>query len=163
VTIPPWLGSVVFGAADRLRKYQQARRRVSVLVHEGVFGPGYGATALTMSLDNTSVPVTGTGGTPEDSRYYFVKVTNRRDRPIEITHAWFTSAPRDLLMTFPPRPLPIRLAPDATWEGWVNAASLPGTPEEVARSGRVRIAGKKRLVKSRPNGDVPEVGRVARS
>src|SRR6478736_5572117 len=116
---------------------------------------------LTMSRDNASVPVTGTGGTPEDARYAFRKVTNRRDRPIEITHAWFTSAPRDLLMTFPPRPPPIRLAPDATWEGWVNAASLPGTPEEVARSGRVRIAGKKRLVKSRPNGDVPEVARVA--
>jgi len=92
----------VFGAADRLRKYQQARRRVSVLVHDGVFGPGYGATELTMSLDNTSVPVTGTGGTPEDPRYAFMKVTNRRDRPIEITHAWFTGAHRDLLMTFPP-------------------------------------------------------------
>ena len=163
MTIPPWLGGLAFGALNRARTYQRARRRVSVLVHEGAFGPGYGATALTMSLDNTSVPVTGTGGRPEDSRYYFTKVTNRRDRPIEITHAWFTGAPRDLLMTFPPRPLPIRLAPDATWEGWVNAASLPGTREEVARSGRVRIAGKKRPVKSRPNGDVPEVGRVATS
>jgi hypothetical protein len=162
VTIPPWLGSLAFNTLDRGRKYRQAQRRATVLVHEASFMSG-GATPLTAS-NNWSVAVTGTGGRPEDSRYYFMKVTNLRDRPIEITHAWFTGAPHDALMPVSGRQLPVRLAAnDGTWEGCVNAAWLPGPPEKVLRSGRVQIAGKKRPIKSRPNKNVPTVGPVAQT
>jgi hypothetical protein len=81
-----------------------------------------------------------------------------RDREIEVTHAWFDGAPRDLLMT--KRPLPCRLAPDKTWEGWLSAATLVHI-SNVERSGRVLIAGRKKPIRSRLNKDVPLVGHVA--
>jgi hypothetical protein len=162
VTIPPWLGSLALNTLNRARKYRQAQRRATVLVHgEASFISG-GATPLT-AANNWSVATTGTAGTPEDSRYYFMKVTNRRDRPIEITHAWFTGAPHDALMPVSGRQLPVRLATEGTWEGCVNAAWLPTSSEKVLRSGRVLIAGRKKPIKSRPNKTVPTVGPVAQT
>jgi len=54
----------------------------------------------------------------------------------------------------------VTLAPDATGEGWLNAAALAGAPD-VERSGRVQVAGNKRPIKSRHNERVPEVEHVA--
>jgi hypothetical protein len=143
---------------DRLRALNQKRRRVRVLVHGGYFVHGFGASPLTTPPDMlSSPPVTGYGG--ELVRYYFMKVTNlSTDREIELTHAWFTGAPRDLLLTR--RALPARLAADETWEGWLNAATLADAPN-IERSGRVLIAGRKRPIKSRLNRGVPPVGHVA--
>jgi hypothetical protein len=68
-----------------------------------------------------------------------MKVTNTsHDRDIVLTHAWFTGAPRELLLTR--RPLPVRLAYDDTWEGWLTAATLVHT-RNVERSGRALVAG----------------------
>jgi hypothetical protein len=150
-----WIG-------DRLRARQQKRRRVSVLVRDGYFMHGIGASPLTTPPDMlSSPPVTGYGGSGEVIRYYFMKVTNLSpDREIELTHAWFDGAPREVLMT--KRPLPARLAPDKTWEGWLNAATLAQF-SNVERSGRVLITGRKKPVRSRLNKDVPPVGYVAYS
>ena len=120
---------------DGLRSFQQNRRRVSVLVHLGFFA----------------------GQAPP--YFYFVKVTNlSRGRDIEITHVWFAADPPVHLL-LPERPLPARLRPDETWEGWANAAALAHA-SNVERGGRVRLANG-RTVKSRPNKDVPPVGYVA--
>jgi hypothetical protein len=126
--------------ADRFRDFQQTRRRVRVLVHRAFFQGG-------------------------SDPFYFVKVTNvSPTREAEITHVWFESNPRvDMLM--PERPLPARLRPYETWEGWVPAARLAHA-SNVERLGRVLVTGRSRrkggkAVKSRPNKDVPPVGFVA--
>jgi len=115
--------------------YAANRRRVSVLVHHGFFM-----------------------GQPSRS-FYFVKVTNlSRHRDIVITHVWFATNPPVYLL-LAERPLPARLRPDETWEGWADAATLADA-SNVERSGRVRLANG-RTVKSLPNKDVPPVGYVA--
>jgi hypothetical protein len=144
---------------DLFRAVVQGRRRVRVLVRDGYFMYGFGASPLTTPPEmNFSPPVTGYGGGVY-TRYYFMKVTNTsRDRDIVLTHAWFTDAPREMLLTR--RPLPVRLAYDDTWEGWLNTATLAHA-RNIERSGRALIAGKKKPIKSRLNKDVPPVGPVA--
>ena len=145
---------------DSLRGFQQSRRRVRVLVHHGFFTGGVGASSSTTPPDPlASPPVTGTAGKVRVSGYYFVKVTNlSQSRDIEITHVWFATNPLVHLL-MPERPLPARLRPDETWEGWVDAAALTHT-SEVERSGRVRLANG-RTVRSRRNKDIPPVGYIA--
>jgi hypothetical protein len=158
--ISPFVGPAM-RIADFFRSVVQKRRRVRVLVHQGYFMYGYGASPLTEpppEMMNLSPPVTGYGEKVY-TRYYFMKVTNTsRDRDIVVTHAWFTGAPREMLLTR--RPLYARLAYDDTWEGWLNAATLADA-RNVERSGRVVIAGKKKPFKSRLNKGVPPVGPVA--
>jgi hypothetical protein len=145
---------------DSLRGFQQSRRRVRVLVHHGFFTGGIGASSLATPPDLlASPPVTGIAGEAGVSGYYFVKVTNlSQGRDIEITHVWFAANPSVHLL-MPERPLPARLRPDETWEGWVNAAALAHA-SEVERSGRVRLANGK-TVRSRRNKDVPPIGYIA--
>ena len=153
------LGSFL-GIIELLRGFHQSRRRVRVLVHQAFFTEALGAASFTASPDLlASPPVTGVGGVAGMSPYYFMKVTNlSHSREIEITHAWFdTDPPEHLLMR--ERPLPARLRPDETWEGWVNAARLAHS-SDVERSGRVRLANGN-TVKSRRNKDVPPTGFVA--
>jgi hypothetical protein len=95
---------------------------------------------------------------PESVLHYFVKVINRSRRDIEITHVWFDADP-PIQITLPDRPLPTRLRPSETWEGWVEVAALAHVPD-VERSGRVRLASGK-LVKSRRNENLPPKGYVA--
>jgi len=96
---------------------------------------------------------------PESVLHYFVKVINRsRTRDIEITHVWFDADP-PVHLTLPDRPLPTRLRPRETWEGWIEAAALADIPD-VERSGRVRLSSGK-LVKSRRNENLPPTGYVA--
>ena len=138
------LGSVL-GIADRLLSVILKRRRVKVLVHEAVF----------LGQD----PATGAilGSEP----HYFMKVTNISEgRDIEITHVWYEGNPQVSLLGHI-RPLPARLRPDETWEDWVRVADVAHIPE-VAQAGRVRLSNTK-VVKSRPNKDVPPVGRIAGS
>ena len=60
---------ILLEITDRLRAFQQARRRLRVLVHRGFFQSG-------------PVP------------FYFVKVTNLSSaRDVVITHGWFEAAP----------------------------------------------------------------------
>jgi hypothetical protein len=146
---------------DRVRAFHQTRRRVRVLVRDGFFMHGIGASPLTTPPNVlTSPPATGyASGRQEVVRYYFMKVTNlSADREIELTHAWFTGAPGEMLLTR--RPLSVRLAVDETWEGWLNAATLAHV-RNVERSGRALIAGRRRPIKSRLNKGVPPVGYVA--
>jgi hypothetical protein len=178
-----WEGPAVLGAGlravlwaiNRYRRYRQGRRRVSVLVHDAFFRDDVGASPLTtppemnwsmpatgtgewVGVRNWSMPATGTGGGGV-IRYYFMKVANlSANRDIEVTHAWFEGAERDSLLTR--RPLSVRLAPDKTWEGWLNAATLAHVPN-VEFAGRVSVTGIKKPIKSRPNKDVPPFGYVA--
>lgn len=128
--------------ADRFRGFQQTRRRVRVLVHRAFFQGG-------------------------SDPFFFVKVTNvSPTREVEITHVWFEADPRvDVLLA--ERPLPARLRLDETWEGWTPAAQL-AQALDVERLGRVLVTSRSRrtsgkVVKSRPNRDVPPVGFVAGS
>jgi hypothetical protein len=136
------LGLVVW-ALDKAVGQHQRRRQVAVLVHEALF----------LSRD----PATGSviGSEP----HYFVKVTNLSEtRDIEITHVWVEGKPQVPLMN-PARPLPARLRQDETWEGWVPVAQVVHV-SSVERAFRVRLSNTK-VVRSRPNKDVPPVGYVA--
>jgi len=127
---------ILLEIADRLRAFQQARRRLRVLVHRGYFQDGL-------------VP------------FYFVKVTNlSSSRDVVITHVWFEAAPPVHLL-LEERPLPKRLLPDETWEAWIPAADLAHAAD-VERLGRVLMTAKRNaVVESRPNPDIPSAGFVA--
>jgi hypothetical protein len=133
-----------------------------VLVHQASFtdAPKVNPSTLTQEISPASPPVTGVGaGSAALDPYYFIKITNlSHNREIEITHVWFEVDPPVHLL-LPERPLPARLRPDETWEGWVNAAALAKVPN-VESLGRVRLANGK-TVKSRRNKDVPPFGFVA--
>jgi hypothetical protein len=152
------LRAVLWGI-NRYRRYRQGRRKVSVLVHKAFWMDDIGASPLTTPPNvNWSVSATGTGGGGV-SPYYFMKVANlSADRDIEVTHAWFEGTERNSLLTW--RPLSVRLAPDKTWEGWLNAATLAHVPN-VEFAGRVSVTGIKKPIKSRPNKYVPPFGPVA--
>jgi hypothetical protein len=114
-------------AVDLYRKYRQARRQVTVLVH----GPAaflYGGASPLTPTEDVSVagaPVTGTGGRPGTGDWvagaghslcWFMKVNNKSQaRDIELTYAYFTGAQDDQLLTS--AALKARLKPDETWEG----------------------------------------------
>lgn len=151
----------VLWAMNRYRRYRQGRRKVSVLVHDAFFRNDVGASPLTTPpnvIVNWGMPATGTGGGGV-SRYYFMKVANlSADRDIEVNQAWYEGADRDFLLTY--RQLPVRLSPDKTWEGWLNAATLAHV-SNVEFAGRVSVTGIKKPIKSRPNKNVPPIGRVA--
>jgi hypothetical protein len=111
----------------------------------------------------TSVPGTGRGPDPRQGRvqlpdYYFIKVKNESRRRIRVTCARFTGAPDDELHTW--QDLPAWVAPEDRWEGWLNAARLGDDEAKVFRSGRVRIDGIKRPIKSRRNTEVATSGPV---
>jgi hypothetical protein len=129
-------------ALDKFVERQQKRRRVAPLVHEAVF----------LGRD----PATGKAVGSEP--HYFVKVTNLSEtREVEITHVWVDGKPQVHLM-IRERPLPARLRADETWEGWVPTAQVAHVPD-VRRAFRVRLSNGK-VVRSRPNDDVPPVGFV---
>lgn len=144
-----------------LQDFLDNRQRVSVLVHQAFFMGEIGATPLTTPPSLlSSLPVTGVGGDIALNRYYFVKVTNvSKGRDICITHVWFDGDPPVHLL-MPERSLPARLRPDEIWEGWVNAAALAHI-SNGERSGRVRLAGRTKTVRSRLDKDVPPRGYVA--
>jgi hypothetical protein len=120
--------------ADRLRGLQQHRRRVRVLVHRAVF-------------------------LPDSREQYFMKVTNLSpSREVEITHAWFATQPPAHILN-PDRPLPARLKLDQTFETWIAVSDVPAAAN-TERLGRVQLSTGK-VMKSRPNKQVPPVGMVA--
>jgi hypothetical protein len=120
------------------------------------------------AVATTGAPVTGMGGWPGtddrgtgagQSLYWFMKVTNKSEaRDIELTHAYFTGAQNDQLLTR--APLRARPKPDETWEGWLNVASLAGA-SNVEQSGRALISGKSKPIRSRRNKHVLPIGHVA--
>jgi hypothetical protein len=127
------LESLVLWLLDRLRGWQQGRRKVRVLVHPAVFR-----------------------GNP--TPYYFVNVTNlSRDREVEVTHVWFDVDPPAHVLRAE-RPLPVRLRGDESWETWIEFAKVAhrSNPETLAR---VRLSSGK-VIKSRANPDVPMEGYV---
>src|SRR5437588_3430988 len=104
------LETLILWVLDRLRGWQQGRRKVRVLVHAAFF-------------QGSRVP------------YYFVNVTNlSRDRDVEVTHVWFDVDP-PLPLTLSARPLPVRLRSDESWETWVELGKLvkANSPETLAR------------------------------
>jgi hypothetical protein len=166
-------GPVRWGV-DTFRKYRQWRRKVTVLVHGPGFFPYGGSSPLTessnVSVPTTGTPITGTGRAPMVSEsgdanliglplYWFMKVANKSlTRDVVLTHARFEGAPRDELNTR--ERLSIRLKPDQEWEGWLSVARLPNA-KNIEQSGRVRISGKEKPIKSRLNKHVPPTGRIA--
>src|SRR6266542_4409659 len=123
--------ALVLWAIDKVADREQRRRRVSVLVHEAAF----------------FAPDPSTRSVRWSEPHYFVKVTNLSDgRDIEITHVWFDGKPQVHLM-IPERPLPARLSPDKTWEGWVRLADVAYIPD-VQWAARVRLSNTK-VVRSR--------------
>lgn len=116
--------------------WHQHRRRVRVLVHQGVFPP-------------------------DSAVHLFIKVTNlSQRREVEITHIWLATQPPVYVLN-PDRALPARLRLDETFETWIPAADLPDAIG-VERLGRVLLSNGK-VVKSRWNKRVPPVGNVAGS
>jgi hypothetical protein len=75
-----------------------------------------------------------------------------------ITHVWFASNPPVYVM-LAERPLPTRLRPEETWEGWADAAALADA-SNVEGLGRVRLSSGK-IIKSRLNEKVSPMGYVA--
>jgi hypothetical protein len=158
-------------ALDRARDWQQQRRRVSVLVHQGVFLPSTttltpgppvtGSDASYVAPVDTSEPI-GPSAVPESALsgplYYFVKVTNLGLREVVITHVWVDGNPRVDVMRWQRR-LPARLRPDEQWEAPIAAEAVQHIPEPEWQV-RVRLSSGK-TVKSRLNRDVPPKGFMA--
>jgi hypothetical protein len=93
----------------------------------------------------------------------FVNVVNVGQRPITLTHVWFATEP-PVHVVNEERRLPRALGPDEPWETWVPlrafAAQLEALSEErLLRSARVRLS-TGRVLKARPNRDVPPIGAV---
>jgi hypothetical protein len=119
-------------------------------------GPDSAATHAALVLVHQAYFI---GARAQGYPHYFVKVTNvLQSRDIEITHVWFDADPL-VHLVLPERPLPARLRPNETWEGWVDAAAVAHVAD-VERSGRVRLSDGT-IIESRPNTDVPPVGYVA--
>ena len=95
-----------------------------------------------------------------EDEYIFLTVTNlSRSRDIEITHVWLELSPQVAALP-PQRLLPNRLRPDEVWETWIPLQAVP--PQflpEALTLGRLRLS-TGRVVKARPDNDVPFEGYV---
>lgn len=103
---------------------------VHVLVHQAPLWTAFSVAAP---------PVSGSNYDGSDAEsHYFVKVTNLYpDRDIAITHVWFATEPRvDIVLSR--RPLPTRIRPDETWEGWASVARFQ--TDDAESTARVRLA-----------------------
>jgi hypothetical protein len=91
---------------------------------------------------------------------FFLDVTNHsRTREIEVTHVWFDTKPQIAVLN-PERPLPVRLKPEQSWQTWIAANQIPASLQAAMYDlGRARLS-TGRILKSRPNQDVPEAGSV---
>ena len=123
---------------DLVRDGVQRARRVRVRTHVAVFAGS-------------------------DELCVFVNVVNVGQRPITVTHVWFAAEPPVHVLN-EERRLPRQLEPDEPWETWVPlsafAAQLDALSEErLLRSARARLS-TGRVLKARPNRDVPPVGAV---
>jgi hypothetical protein len=164
------LGTITW-ALDWARNWQQQRRRVRVLVHQGVFlpptirltpgPPVTGSAEPYVAPIDTSDP-SAASAVPEalfsGPLYYFVKVTNLGVREVVITHVWVDGNP-PVAVLVPQRPLPARLRPDEQWEVPIPAEAVQHIPEPEWQV-RVRLSSGQ-TVKSRLNRDVPPVGFMA--
>ena len=91
---------------------------------------------------------------------FFVNLTNRSStRDLEVTHVWF-QADGQIPLLQPQRPLPVRLAPDQSWETWLPVAALPQAvlPQALTLA-RARLS-HGAVVHSKPNTNVPDSGSV---
>jgi hypothetical protein len=92
-----------------------------------------------------------------------INVVNLGHRPIIVTHVWL-AATTPVHVLNRSRPLPKTLEPDEPWETWsplsdfgslLNALSV----DQLLRAARVRLS-TGRIIKSRPNRNLPAVGAV---
>jgi hypothetical protein len=123
---------------DLVRDGVQRARRVRVRTHGAVFA------------GSTDVCV-------------FVNIVNVGQRPVTVTHVWFATEPHVHVVN-EARPLPRALGPDEPWETWVPlrefaAQSERLSEERLLRSARVRLS-TGRVLKARPNREVPPLGAV---
>lgn len=129
--------SAITWVLDQLLALTQGWRRVRVLVHQQVGGVPVVDLA-------TGIPVV------------CMKVTNLSpQREVQIEHVWYQGTPQVALLAG----LPARLRLDETWEECIPADQVAHIPE-VEHAGRVRLSNGK-IIRSRPNRNVPPVGRVA--
>jgi hypothetical protein len=143
---------------DRLLDLQQ-RQRVRVEVHPAHYESG-GASVLSTPDNMVSVPTTGYGPAAGQSLYWFLTVINLSPkRRVCVTHAWFGADPPVPLVQPPWKEW---LDPDGGfWDGCVNDAHLAHA-SNIERLGRVKLANRRRPIKSRPAKHVPPKGYVAR-
>ena len=126
-----------------LREREQAKRKVSFTVHRA------------FPVDVSSGQPVATG--PE---HFYVNVTNAsHDRDVNVTHIWFDSTPPLYVQD---RDLPKRLAYGASWETAVPLSEVPGDPDEALWLARCRLSHSKKVIRSKPNENVPPVGTVPR-
>jgi hypothetical protein len=123
---------------DLGRELSQRRRRVRVRTHAAAFE---GSNELCIMIN----------------------VVNLGQRPIVVTHVWLGEA-APLHINNRHRPLPRRLEPDEPWETWLPLSELGSLlrildAEQILRSARVRLS-TGRVIKARPNRDVPALGAV---
>ena len=92
--------------------------------------------------------------------HVFLTVTNlSRSREIEITHVWLETYPIVSALVME-RSLPVRLLPDQIWETWIPVKQTPVKEiSSVLKLGRVRLSDG-RVIKSRPDRNVPPEGFV---
>jgi hypothetical protein len=92
----------------------------------------------------------------------FVNVTNvSLAQDAEITHVWIETARGQVAPDHYQRPLPVRLRPKQTWETWVSLKALMAAdPTNADQLARVRLSDG-RVVKGRPDRNVPHAGYVA--
>jgi len=132
--LPPGTGSL-FG---RLVGLILDRRQVRFTAHPGVLLSS-NSQCLFLSLTNTS-----------------------RTREVVVTHVYLDTRPQ-IPVDNPERSLPVRLAPDEPWETWIELNRIPAhLHARLIELGRARLS-TGRVVKARPNPEVPESGVVAGS
>ena len=98
-----------------------------------------------------------------DQECFFVNLTNRSSkRDLEVTHVWFQGR-RQIPVLQPERPLPVRLKPGECWETWIPVAALHQIVlPEALNLAHARLSNGA-VIRSKPNINVPNYGRMPRS
>jgi hypothetical protein len=146
VAFPTFILGPALNTLTWARRLHQSRRRVKLTVHRAILqGPiaMVGDTILDIQTDS-----------------YFINITNAsRDRDIVITHVWIDSDPA--VQVHDPA-LPLRLQHSAPWSTSVAVEDVPADPDAVPWLARCLLSPDDKIIKSRPNRNVPPSGVVPR-
>jgi hypothetical protein len=97
---------------------------------------------------------------PNGPMCLFINVVNLSlQRDIEITHVWVEHHGQIPVLNSK-RKLPYRLKPDESWETWIELTDLPTSIiGKASNLARIRLSNGK-VIKSKPNKNVPSEGYV---
>jgi hypothetical protein len=97
--------------------------------------------------------------------FFFIKVTNKSPkRGVVVSHTWVTSLDKftdDVQIVNPERPLPARLRLDDQYETWIPVDEVPESDLGAEWRFRAKLTVSDKVIKSRPNKNVPPSGYVA--